>query len=97
MPDCPLPYKPVDGCVVQSREILHPWLRRRRYAIIDTSEEAVVLFVNHEATTGQRQTGNVYISDKEATRFTLALENVATAAGGVAESRGAHCNPRGSQ
>jgi hypothetical protein len=75
----------IDGGKNFHKAMIPTTLDHQGYAIIDTSEEAVVLFVNHEATSGQRQTGNVYISDKEATRFTLALENVATAAGGVAE------------
>jgi hypothetical protein len=74
-----------DGAKTFHKAMIPTTLDHQGYAIIDTSEDAVVLFVNHEQEAGNRQTGNVYISDKEATRFTLALENVATATGGIAE------------
>merc|ERR1719174_2248100 len=74
-----------DGAKSFHKAMIPTTLDHQGYAIIDTSEDAVVLFVNHEQEAGNRQTGNVYISDKEATRFTLALENVATATGGIAE------------
>merc|ERR1719331_2819391 len=49
-------------------------LEEKSYTVIDTSEGAVILHVNH----GSKEpygVGNVYISDREGVRFTLSLPN----------------------
>jgi hypothetical protein len=49
-------------------------LEEKSYTVLDTSEGSVILHVNH----GSKEVngvGNVYISDKDGTRFTLSLPN----------------------
>lgn len=59
-------------------------LEEKSYTILDTSEGAVMLHVNH----GSRENGavgNVYISDKEGVKFTLSLENNVRSGSGECE------------
>jgi len=49
-------------------------LEEKSYTVLDTSEGSVILHVNH-GSKDMDGVGNVYISDKEGTRFTLSLPN----------------------
>jgi hypothetical protein len=49
-------------------------LEEKSYTVLDTSEGAVVIHVNHGSKDIQG-VGNVYISDKDGVRFTLSLAN----------------------
>jgi len=59
-------------------------LEEKSYTVLDTSEGAVILHVNH----GSKEpfgVGNVYISDSSGTRFTLSLPNNVRSTGGDCE------------
>jgi len=47
----------------------------KSYTVLDTSEGAVMLHVNHGFTKGISGVGNLYISDKDGVRYTLSLQN----------------------
>ncbi|KAF4691011.1 Sorl1p [Perkinsus olseni] len=49
-------------------------LEEKSYTILDTSEGAVMLHVNHESP-GSGGIGNVYVSDKDGVRYSLSLPN----------------------
>merc|ERR1719359_1116748 len=63
-----------DGGVTFRASKLPQELEEKSYTVLDTSEGAVILHVNH----GSKEpygVGNVYISDKDGVRFTLSLPN----------------------
>ncbi|CDI82483.1 sortilin, putative, partial [Eimeria acervulina] len=49
-------------------------IEEKSYTVLDTSEGAIMLHVNHGGE-GGRDTGNVYISDGKGIRFSLSLPN----------------------
>ncbi|EER13739.1 membrane glycoprotein yil173w precursor, putative [Perkinsus marinus ATCC 50983] len=49
-------------------------LEEKSYTILDTSEGAVMLHVNHDSP-GSGGVGNVYVSDKDGVRYSLSLPN----------------------
>lgn len=59
-------------------------LDEKSYAILDTSEGIVMLHVNH-GSVAPFSTGNVYVSDKDGTRFSLSLPNNVRGTGGDCE------------
>lgn len=59
-------------------------LEEKSYTVLDTSEGAVILHVNH----GSREpygVGNVYVSDKDGVKFTLSLPNNVRSSSGDCE------------
>lgn len=56
----------------------------KSYTILDTSEGAVMLHVNH-GSTAAKDVGNLYISDDQGVRYTLSLENNVRASAGDCE------------
>jgi len=63
-----------DGGVTFRASKLPQELEEKSYTVLDTSEGAVILHVNH----GSKEpfgVGNIYISDKDGYRFTLSLPN----------------------
>lgn len=64
-----------DGGVTFKASKLPQELEEKSYTVLDTSEGAVILHVNHGSREGPTGVGNVYISDKDGTRFTLSLPN----------------------
>ncbi|KAF4668158.1 Sorl1p [Perkinsus chesapeaki] len=59
-------------------------LEEKSYTVLDTSEGAVMLHVNHEST-GSGGTGNVYVSDKDGVRYSLSLPNNVRSSSGDCE------------
>uniref|UniRef100_A0A7S0AB98 VPS10 domain-containing protein n=1 Tax=Pyrodinium bahamense TaxID=73915 RepID=A0A7S0AB98_9DINO len=64
-----------DGGVVFRSAQLPQEIDEKSYTILDTSEGAVMLHVNHGTKDRMFGTGNLYISDKEGVRYTLSLQN----------------------
>jgi len=63
-----------DGGVTYRKAILPEDVMERSYAILDTSQEAVLLHVDHGHVDGVT-VGNVYVSDETGSRYTLSLPN----------------------
>ncbi|KAL8429508.1 hypothetical protein ACSSS7_006552 [Eimeria intestinalis] len=59
-------------------------IEEKSYTVLDTSEGAIMLHVNHGGEAG-RDTGNVYISDANGIRFSLSLPNNIRAGTGECE------------
>ncbi|KAL8426675.1 hypothetical protein Efla_005932 [Eimeria flavescens] len=59
-------------------------IEEKSYTVLDTSEGAIMLHVNHGGEAG-RDTGNVYISDANGVRFSLSLPNNIRAGTGECE------------
>ncbi|KAL8275914.1 hypothetical protein Esti_000176 [Eimeria stiedai] len=59
-------------------------IEEKSYTVLDTSEGAIMLHVNHGGEAG-RDTGNVYISDANGIRFSLSLPNNIRAVTGECE------------
>jgi len=64
-----------DGGLTFRKAQLPQEIDEKSYTVLDTSEGAVMLHVNHGTKEPPYNVGNVYISDKEGTRFTLSLPN----------------------
>ncbi|EEA07756.1 BNR/Asp-box repeat-containing protein [Cryptosporidium muris RN66] len=62
-----------DGATFKQVQLPHP-LTEKSYTILDTSEDTVILHVNHGSDI-MSNTGHIYISDKSGTRFALSLAN----------------------
>jgi hypothetical protein len=75
-----------DGGATFNAAKLPQELEEKSYTVLDTSEGAVILHVNHGQ--GSRETqgaGNIYISDKDGVRFSLSLPNNVRSSGGDCE------------
>lgn len=73
-----------DGGVTFRAAKLPQELQEKSYTVLDTSEGAVILHVNH----GSKEpygVGNVYVSDASGVRFTLSLPNNVRSTGGDCE------------
>lgn len=57
----------------------------KSYTVLDTSEGAVMLHVNHGTKEAPFNVGNVYISDKDGVRYTLSLPNNVRSSSGDCE------------
>ncbi|CDJ41421.1 sortilin, putative [Eimeria tenella] len=73
-----------DGGVTFSAAKLPIEIEEKSYTVLDTSEGAIMLHVNHGGE-GGRDTGNVYISDAKGVRFALSLPNNIRAGTGECE------------
>jgi len=57
----------------------------KSYTVLDTSEGAVLLHVNHGSKEGPNNVGNVYVSDQQGVRYTLSLPNNVRSSSGDSE------------
>lgn len=74
----------IDGGSTFSVAKLPVEVEEKSYTVLDTSEGAIMLHVNHGGEAG-RDTGNVYISDAKGIRFSLSLPNNIRAGTGECE------------
>lgn len=64
-----------DGGKTFNKANLPEDIHEKSYTILDTSEGAIMLHVNHGASSDRVNTGNVYISDASGINYTLSLPN----------------------
>ncbi|KAF8818378.1 putative sortilin [Cardiosporidium cionae] len=71
----------IDGAKTFSTSKLSTEIQQKSYSVLDVSEGAIMLHVNH-GEDGKSDTGNVYVSDASGTHFSLSLPgNIRTATG----------------
>ncbi|SCM09662.1 sortilin, putative [Plasmodium chabaudi adami] len=71
-----------DGGKTFNKANLPKDIHEKSYTILDTSEGAIMLHVNHGSSSEKLNTGNVYISDASGLNYTLSLpNNIRTASG----------------
>lgn len=74
-----------DGGVTFRNAKLPQEIEEKSYTVLDTSEGAVILHVNHGSAEPPLHVGNVYISDAEGVQFTLSLPNNVRSSSGDCE------------
>ncbi|GAW82569.1 sortilin [Plasmodium gonderi] len=64
-----------DGGKTFNKANLPENIHEKSYTVLDTSEGAIMLHVNHGTSSDRMNTGNVYISDSSGLNYTLSLPN----------------------